>query len=34
MKQTQYTEHIEKIKCSDEFKEKMERRLSASPRGA
>ena len=31
MKQTQYTEHIEKIKCSDEFKEKMERRLSASP---
>lgn len=31
MKRTQYTEHIEKIKCSDSFREKMERQLSSAP---
>ena len=31
MKRTEYNEHIKKIKCSDEFKEKMERMLSDSP---
>ena len=31
MRRTQYTEHMEKIKCSDEFREKMERQLSSAP---
>ncbi|MBR1822658.1 MAG: hypothetical protein IJ779_00335 [Ruminococcus sp.] len=34
MKRTEYTEHIEKIRCSEEFKRKMERQLSAAPQEA